>query len=80
MVAHNMNAANLPTSRVIVYTRPGRAGDQSNVAISSYFNFLNEFTDKPYENIIANQQGELHIIATPDVDRDWYALSTMVIW
>ncbi|XP_022125613.2 aminopeptidase N isoform X1 [Pieris rapae] len=82
MIAHNMNAANLPTSRVIVYTRPGRnSGDQqSNVAISSYFNFFNNFTGKPYENIIANQQGELHIMALPDVDRDWYALSTMAIW
>ncbi|CAK1546282.1 unnamed protein product [Leptosia nina] len=82
MMAHNLSPANLPASNVVLYTRPTRnSGDlQTSVAINNYFNFFNNFTAKPYDSIIANQQGGMHIMALPDVDRDWYALSTIAVW
>ncbi|XP_045494179.1 aminopeptidase N-like [Colias croceus] len=82
MVAHNMNALSFPIANVALYARPGRSNQdsQASVAISNFFSSFNTWTGKDHDEIVANQDGRLHIMAMPDVDRDWYALSTICIW
>ncbi|XP_068631137.1 membrane alanyl aminopeptidase-like [Battus philenor] len=82
MVAHNLNNAYFPTPNVVLNGRSGVMNQdaQASIAINHYFNALNEWTSKPYVEIVVNQNGRLNIIAVPDIDRDWYALSTVSIW
>lgn len=82
MVAHNLININIPTNNVRLFGRPGLINQdaQASVAINFYFNALNEWTDKPYFEIILNQDGRMNIMAFPDVSRDWHALSNIGIW
>lgn len=82
MVAHNLNNINIPISNVLLYARPGVANQdaQAAVAINFYFTQLNEWTGKPYAEMLRDQDGRMHIFAFPDIHRDWYALSTVSIW
>ncbi|XP_050667552.1 aminopeptidase N-like [Leptidea sinapis] len=82
LVAHNMNAVSIQFQNVIFYVRQGVMNQDalSSSAINSFFSTLTEWTKKPYEEIFNGQEERLHILAVPDVDRDWYALSTISIW
>lgn len=82
MVAHNFNNINNPTAGVQLYARPGviNQENQASVAINSYFNNLELWTQKPYNEIVLDQDGRMLVIALPDVHKDWYALSTVCIW
>ncbi|XP_014370589.2 membrane alanyl aminopeptidase [Papilio machaon] len=82
MVAHNLNNAYFPTPNVVLNGRPQVINQeaQASIAINHYYHALNEWTNKPYLEIILNQNERMHIIALPDTDRDWYALSTVCIW
>ncbi|KAH9643211.1 hypothetical protein HF086_012873 [Spodoptera exigua] len=82
MMAHNFVTVNLPTANVLLYSRPGISNQdsQASVAINSYFNNLNEWTQKPYFEIINNQDGRMNIMVLPDVSTDWNSLSTVGIW
>ncbi|VVD01645.1 unnamed protein product, partial [Leptidea sinapis] len=82
LVAHNMNAVSIQFQNVIFYIRQGVMNQDalSSSAINSFFSTLTEWTKKPYEEIFNGQEERLHILAVPDVDRDWYALSTISIW
>lgn len=82
MVAHNFNVLNIPTANVHIYTRPLVSIDTAltSIAVNNYYNALNEWTDKPYLEITNDQDGRMHIIAVPDISRDWTALSTVCIW
>ncbi|XP_072939971.1 membrane alanyl aminopeptidase-like [Epargyreus clarus] len=82
MVAHNLNNINIPIANVLLYARPGVANQdaQAAVAINFYFTQLNEWTRKPYTEIVRDQDGRMHIFAFPDIYRDWYALSTVCLW
>ncbi|XP_063360349.1 aminopeptidase N-like [Cydia amplana] len=82
MVAHNFNNINNPAAGVQLYARPGviNQENQASVAINSYFNNLEQWTQKPYNEIVLDQDGRMLVIALPDVHKDWYALSTVCIW
>lgn len=82
MVAHNLNNAYFPTPNVVLNGRQQVLNQeaQASIAINHYFHALNEWTNKPYLEIILNQNGRMNVIALPDTDRDWYALSTVCIW
>lgn len=82
MIAHNFINLNIPITNVILTGRPGISNQdsQASLAVNSYFNFFNEWTNKPYFEIVVNQAANLHIVAIPDVDTDWYSLSTVGIW
>ncbi|XP_047528953.1 membrane alanyl aminopeptidase-like [Vanessa atalanta] len=82
MVAHDFRTVVSPATNVHLYVRQG-VSNQENLAataIHSYYLALNEWTQKPYTEIIANQDGRMHVLALPDVSQDWYALSTVCIW
>ncbi|CAH0725369.1 unnamed protein product, partial [Brenthis ino] len=82
MVAHNFDVTNIPSVNVQIHTRQ-RVSNQNtvtSVAIIDYFNALNEWTEKPYDEIVMNQNERMNIIAVPDISRDWTALSTVCIW
>ncbi|CAK1599087.1 unnamed protein product [Parnassius mnemosyne] len=82
MVAHNLNNIYYPTQNVLLNARPGVFNQeaQASIAINHYFHALNDWTNKPYLEIILNQDGRMNVVALPDSDRDWYALSTVCIW
>ncbi|XP_013142060.1 PREDICTED: membrane alanyl aminopeptidase-like isoform X2 [Papilio polytes] len=82
MVAHNLNNAYFPTPNVVLNGRAQVLNQeaQASIAINHYFHALNEWTNKPYLEILLNQNGRMNVIALPDTDRDWYALSTVCIW
>ncbi|XP_048007238.1 aminopeptidase N-like isoform X2 [Leguminivora glycinivorella] len=82
MVAHNFNNINNPAAGVQLYARPGviNQENQASVAINSYFNNMELWTQKPYNEIVLDQDGRMLVIALPDVHKDWYALSTVCIW
>nr|WAK99419.1 aminopeptidase N 9 [Spodoptera frugiperda] len=82
MIAHNFGTVNLPTSNVVLYARPGISNQESqaSVAINFFFNNLNEWTQKPYFEVIENQDGRMNIMVLPDVSTDWNSLSTVGIW
>ncbi|XP_050343836.1 aminopeptidase N-like [Nymphalis io] len=82
MVAHDFRNVGSPVANVHLYVRQGVTNqeDLASAAIHNYYVALNEWTKKPHNEIIANQDGRLHIIAIPDVSKDWYALSTVCIW
>ncbi|KAG6458907.1 hypothetical protein O3G_MSEX011116 [Manduca sexta] len=82
MIAHDFNNLNIPATNVALIGRPGvpNQDSQGSIAINAYFNYLNTWTEKQYFEIIVNQNSRLHIIALPDVDREWNALSTIGIW
>ncbi|XP_063619790.1 aminopeptidase N-like [Cydia splendana] len=82
MVAHNFNNINNPAAGVQLYARPGvlNQENQASVAINSYFYNLELWTEKPYNEIVLDQDGRMLVIALPDVHKDWYALSTVCIW
>ncbi|XP_046963465.1 membrane alanyl aminopeptidase-like [Vanessa cardui] len=82
MIAHDFRTVVSPATNVHLYVRQdvGNQGDFASTAIRSYYLALNEWTGKPHDEIIANQDGSLHVLALPDVSKDWYALSTVCIW
>ncbi|CAH1647280.1 unnamed protein product [Spodoptera littoralis] len=82
MIAHNFVTVNLPTANVLLFSRPGISSQDSHasVAINSFFNHLNEWTQKPYLEVIENQDGRMNIMVLPDVSTDWNSLSTVGIW
>ncbi|CAG5041313.1 unnamed protein product [Parnassius apollo] len=82
MVAHNLNNIYYPTQNVLLHGRREISNQeaQASIAINHYYHALNEWTNKPYLEIILNQDGRMNVIALPDSDRDWYALSTVCIW
>ncbi|CAH0605710.1 unnamed protein product [Chrysodeixis includens] len=82
MVAHNLVIINTPITNVPLYTRPGLAGQMSlpSVAIHAFFTSLNEWTNRSYVEIIADQNGNMNILALPDVSKQWNSLSTVGIW
>lgn len=82
MVGHSFpNAIPIAAQNVFVYGRSGLNQDnQASLSINYYFNELNEWTNKPYFEIVLNQDGRMNIFALPDTARDWYALSTVCIW
>ncbi|NP_001266329.1 membrane alanyl aminopeptidase-like [Bombyx mori] len=82
MIAHDFINLNIPTTDVLLVGRPGLSNQdsQASLAINAFFSFLNEWTEKPYFEIILNQESRMHVIALPDVDRDWHALSIVGIW
>ncbi|XP_045765828.1 aminopeptidase N-like [Maniola jurtina] len=83
MVAHSLNHVNTPvTDLVNLYAREGtnRQETVASGAISHFYNALNEWTGREHQNIIRDQNGGLHVMAMPDVARDWYGLSTLCIW
>ncbi|XP_034830016.1 aminopeptidase N-like [Maniola hyperantus] len=83
MVAHSLNHVNTPvTDLVNLYAREGTNRQEAiaSGAISHFYNALNEWTGKEHRNIINGQNGGLHVMAMPDVARDWYGLSTLCIW
>ncbi|CAB3260804.1 unnamed protein product [Arctia plantaginis] len=82
MIAHNFLNINLPTANVLLHARPGLQTQdaQASVAINSYFNNLQEWTDKDYFTIHLDQDGRLNIVALPDVSTNWHSLSVIGIW
>ncbi|KAJ0178636.1 hypothetical protein K1T71_005411 [Dendrolimus kikuchii] len=82
VVAHNMIPLSIPTSNVVLQARAGLAGQtsQADIAINSYFNNMNDWTQKDYFEIVLNQNNNFNILALPDVDREWHTLSTTGIW
>ncbi|KAM3967321.1 membrane alanyl aminopeptidase [Aphomia sociella] len=82
MVAHNLENILVPTTNVLVFARAGLFGQdaQASVAINSYFNTLNTWTNKDYFEIILDQDGRMLILVLPDLSKDWYSLSVMGIW
>ncbi|XP_013184638.1 membrane alanyl aminopeptidase isoform X2 [Amyelois transitella] len=81
MVAHNFESVLIPTPGVQVYGRVGLTNqDAQAVAINFFFNTLNAWTNKEYSDIDDNQDGRMVILALPDVDIEWSALSTVAIW
>lgn len=81
LVAHNFNGVNLPgVANVRIL---GRSTAQTNYAAmmtGSIFQFLNDWTEKPYNEIHNLQDGSMQVFAMPDMTRDWFALSTVAIW
>ncbi|XP_026737103.1 membrane alanyl aminopeptidase-like isoform X2 [Trichoplusia ni] len=82
MVAHNLAIINTPIQNAPLFARPGLTGQMSqpSVAINSYYNFLNAWTNRSFVDIIADQNGNMNILALPDVSKDWNSLSTVGIW
>ncbi|XP_075971877.1 membrane alanyl aminopeptidase-like isoform X2 [Anticarsia gemmatalis] len=82
MIAHNFININIPTAQVLLFGRAGITNQdaQASVAINYYYNQLNEWTNRPYLEIIQNQDGRMNIVALPDISMDWHALSTVAIW
>ncbi|XP_049694530.2 membrane alanyl aminopeptidase isoform X1 [Helicoverpa armigera] len=82
MIAHDFVNINIPTTNVMLIGRPGLSNQdsQASIAINTYFNNLNEWTGKSYQEIIVDQDGRMNIIALPDVSTDWNSLSIVGIW
>ncbi|XP_052740779.1 aminopeptidase N-like [Bicyclus anynana] len=83
MVAHSMNNIVNPVPNLVsLYVRRGilNQDQYGSVAISSYYVALNTWTGLDHSQIIEHQDGGLHVMAVPDVHRDWYGLSTLCIW
>nr|ASU92549.1 glutamine aminopeptidase-like protein 11 [Achaea janata] len=82
MVGHNFANINIPIANVLLHSRPGlfNQDSQAAAAINFYFTNLNEWTNKPYFEILLNQNTNLNIFALPDISTDWHALSTIGIW
>ncbi|XP_053604247.1 membrane alanyl aminopeptidase-like isoform X2 [Plodia interpunctella] len=81
MIAHNFESMLVPTPGVQVYGRTGLTNqDAQAVAINFFYNTLNTWTNKEYLEIDVNQDGRMVILALPDVDTEWSALSTVAIW
>lgn len=82
MMATNLVNINTPTANVLLFARPGvsNADSQASVAINSFFNNLNEWTQKSYVDVVRDQNGAMNIIALPDVSTDWNSLSIVGIW
>ncbi|XP_035438240.2 membrane alanyl aminopeptidase-like isoform X2 [Spodoptera frugiperda] len=82
MMATNLVNINTPTANVLLFARPGvsNADLQASVAINSFFNNLNEWTQKSYVDVVRDQNGAMNIIALPDVSTDWNSLSIVGIW
>lgn len=79
MIAHNIPSINQPITNVILHARQSQDSIGS-IAINNFYTNLNEYTNKPYTEIDDAQRGSMTIIAVPDVDTDWHALSSVVIW
>lgn len=81
MVAHSFPTVTIPITNVMLYSRQLQNQDAvASAAIHFYFTNLNEWTNKPYFEILLNQNENLHILALPDISTDWHALSTVGIW
>ncbi|XP_026755769.2 aminopeptidase N-like isoform X2 [Galleria mellonella] len=83
MLAHNLENIVVPTPNVLLYGRPTLQGiqdSQASLAINSYFNFLNAWTDKDYFSIVTDQDGKMHIYVLPDLSREWHSLSVIGLW
>ncbi|XP_041970735.1 membrane alanyl aminopeptidase-like [Aricia agestis] len=82
MIAHNFQVLSMPTANVFLYGRQLTSNQESQgaVAINNYYHALNEWTNKPFLEIVVDQTESLNVIALPDVDREWYSLSTVCIW
>lgn len=83
MVAHGLNTVNIPVPNLaFLYARAGTNNQetQASVAINNYYTALNEWTDVDHATMIADQNGGLHVVAVPDINRNWYGLSTLCIW
>ncbi|OWR41739.1 aminopeptidase N like protein [Danaus plexippus plexippus] len=82
MVAHNLVSISVPVGNVIIYGRQGIGNQdaQAAAAINYYFNAFYEWTQTSYFQIVNEQDNRLHIMAVPDINREWYALSTICIW
>ncbi|KAJ8727740.1 hypothetical protein PYW07_001859 [Mythimna separata] len=81
MIAHNFININIPINNVRLFGRSGTSNQdfQASVAINFFYANLNEWTRKPYTEIVNNQH-DMNIIALPDVSIDWNALSIVGIW
>ncbi|XP_059049748.1 aminopeptidase N-like [Achroia grisella] len=83
MMAHNFDFLVTPHTNVQIFGRPNLQGvqhDQASVAISSYFSFLNEWTNRNYFDIVFEQDGRMLIFILPDISTDWYSLSIVGLW
>ncbi|KAI5638670.1 membrane alanyl aminopeptidase [Phthorimaea operculella] len=81
MLAHNFQTVMIPQNNVVLRGRTGLNQEaQAIAAIQSFFNDLNEWTNKDYFSIIVDQNGQMNIFALPDTNVDWSALSTVCIW
>ncbi|XP_049870319.1 membrane alanyl aminopeptidase-like [Pectinophora gossypiella] len=81
MLAHNFNTIVIPTNDVHLVGRSGLGQDaQTSIAMNHFFNALNEWTNKPYFEIMGDQDGRMVVAALTDTSVDWHALSTVCIW
>lgn len=80
MVAHNFISVNVMGDRLRLSGRVHNQGAYAQIMMQEIFTFLDEWTDKPFDEIDEAQNGHLHVFAMPDITRDWYALSTIAIW
>ncbi|CAH0407482.1 unnamed protein product [Chilo suppressalis] len=83
LFGHDFTTYNVPVTNIVQLAgRPGLAGqeNQASVAINSIYGTLNEWTNKPYLEIVNNQADNMHILAIPDVDIEWNTLSVIGLW
>lgn len=82
MIAHNFININVPVANILLHARAGLQSQdaQASVAINSFFNNLQEWTDRDFFSIHLNQDGRLNIVALPDVSTNWHSLSVIGIW
>jgi hypothetical protein len=82
LIGHDFTPYNVPVSNVLLFGRQGQQGQDNlaSVAINSFFNTLNDWTNKNYFDIQVNQATNMHIIAFPDVAKEWNSLSIVGIW
>lgn len=81
MVAHTFSSNNVANNLRLSY----RQGINSletlgRVAMTDFFDRLQDWTEKEFNEIQLNQRQDLEIIALPDISKDWCGLGSVGIW
>ncbi|KAL4705516.1 hypothetical protein ACJJTC_011458 [Scirpophaga incertulas] len=81
-IGNNFQIYTRTQNNICILGRPEITGQENlaAVAISSFYDTLNAWTNKNYFQILLNQASEMHVIALPDVDVEWNSLSIVGVW
>lgn len=80
LVAHNLITSNISDTNFRLHARVQNQSRYAEEIIPKLFNLLNEWTNKPYFQINYNQDQYMHVLALPDMTKNWHSLSTISIW